>query len=169
MNITEIKEQFRNYTYDNCFRLFEREYSTIARIVDIYDGDTCTVVIKLNNEYNKFIVRLNGIDTCEIKAKSADNKKKAYLARDRLLNLVTNVETSNNSMPRKSVRDILNREVYLINLCVSGTDKYGRLLADLYGLEDELKTRSFSSILLSEKLAYSYDGGTKKTEEDQLD
>jgi len=69
-------------------------------------------VIKLNNEYNKFIVRLNGIDTCEIKAKSADNKKKAYLARDRLLNLVTNVETSNNSMPRKSVRDILERCVF---------------------------------------------------------
>ena len=69
-------------------------------------------MIKLNNEYNKFIVRLNGIDTCEIKAKSADNKKKAYLARDRLLNLVTNVETSNNSMPRKSVRDILERCVF---------------------------------------------------------
>ena len=67
------------------------------------------------------------------------------------------------------IRTALNREVYLINLCVSGTDKYGRLLADLYGLEDVLKTRSFSSILLSEKLAYSYDGGTKKTEEDQLD
>lgn len=169
MNVQNMKDEFRNYTFDNCRKLFEQEYLTVARVVDIYDGDTCTIVMKFNDVYNKFTVRLNGIDTCEMKAKSADNKRKAYLARDRLYTLITNDAIPNNSIPRKMIRDVLNREVYLINLCVTGTDKYGRLLADLYGLEDVSKTRSFSSVLLTEKLAYSYDGGTKKTEEEQLD
>jgi len=183
---SNLIEEFRNYTFDSCHKLFEQEYNTIARIVDIYDGDTCTIVMKFNNIYNKFIVRLNGIDTCEIKAKSVDNKKKAYLARDRLLSLITNTvvppdglsscshpDIANNLPPlpkeRKNIRDLLNKDVYLVNICITGTDKYGRLLGDLYSLDDIFKTISFSSVLLTEKLAYKYEGGTKKLEEEQLE
>ena len=78
-NNSTLIDEFRIHTFDSCSKLFDNEYNTIARVVDIYDGDTCTIVMKFNNIYNKFTVRLNGIDTCEMKAKSGDNKKKAYL------------------------------------------------------------------------------------------
>ena len=168
MSAHNPQDEFRNHTFDSCHKLFELEYNTVVRVVDIYDGDRCTIVMKLNNEYNKFTVRLNGIDTCEMKSKSSDNKKKAYLARDRLLNLVTNLPSVQESLPRKNVRELLNRDVYLVNICITGTDKYGRLLGDLYSLEDNTKTISYSSVLIREKLAYAYDGGTKKAEEEQL-
>ena len=168
-NNSTLIDEFRIHTFDSCSKLFDNEYNTIARVVDIYDGDTCTIVMKFNNIYNKFTVRLNGIDTCEMKAKSIDNKKKAYLARDRLISLITNTIVPSDGLPRKNIRELLNRDVYLINICITGTDKYGRLLGNLYSLDDITKTRSFSSVLLAEKLAYAYDGGTKKNEEEQLE
>ena len=167
--ICKSKSTLEQYNIHNTNEFTLNNIFTEARVIDIYDGDTCTIIIKFNNIYNKFTVRLNGIDTCEMKAKSAENKKKAYLARDRLLNLVTNIPQQNDSLPRKTVRDLLNREVYLINICITGTDKYGRLLGDLYSLNDVAKTVSFSSILLTEKLAYAYDGKTKKSEIEQID
>ena len=33
-----------------------------AKIVDVYDGDTCHVVIKYNNKYMKLKFRCNGYD-----------------------------------------------------------------------------------------------------------
>ena len=49
-------------------------------------------------------------------------------------------------------------------------DKYGRLLANVYNLNTEIKSdNSFSSILLKEKLAYVYNGDTKLTEEEQVE
>ena len=165
-NLTDLQNQFKSYTFDSCNKLFEVDYNTIARVVDIYDGDTCTIVFKLNDTYNKFTVRLKSIDTCEIKSQESENKKKAYLARNRLFNLITNLTIHNES--RKTIRTILNTNVYLINVCITGTDKYGRLLGNLYNVDDEQKIRSYSSILIEEKLAYTYNGGTKKTEEEQV-
>ena len=38
-----------------------------AKVVDVYDGDTCSIVIRLNNEWTKFKVRAYGYDTPEMK------------------------------------------------------------------------------------------------------
>ena len=59
-----------------------------GRVIKVYDGDTITVASKVPNLKNsqifKFSVRLNGIDTPEIKGSNEDEKSIAIKARDAL-------------------------------------------------------------------------------------
>ena len=61
-----------------------------GRLIDIYDGDTIKVILPTFNSYYKFTIRLNGIDTCEIKSKDKVLQENAIKARDRLFELLTN-------------------------------------------------------------------------------
>jgi endonuclease YncB( thermonuclease family) len=84
-----IKKEFSEYTFNNTPVLFDN-ILTYCRVVNIHDGDTCTIIFKLNDKYYKHNVRLNGIDTCEITSKSPEIKQKAVNAKCRLYNLCTN-------------------------------------------------------------------------------
>ena len=79
-----------------------------GKVIKVYDGDTITVGAILYDVAYRFSVRLNGIDTPELKG---PHKDKAILARDDLSTLV------------------MNKVVRLENV---GSEKYGRLLADVY-------------------------------------
>ena len=62
-----------------------------AKVVDIYDGDTITVVFKLNGHYVKYKVRMYGYDSPEMKPPRADPnrdeiKKNAVIAKSALEN-----------------------------------------------------------------------------------
>lgn len=47
---------------------FSLNYEThLAKIVSIYDGDTVTALFYINGDLKQFKVRINGIDTAEIK------------------------------------------------------------------------------------------------------
>lgn len=111
---------------------------TEGKVVKVYDGDTITVAAKLpytDSPIYRFSVRLNGIDSPEIKAKSSTEKMLAVNAREAL-----------------SGR-ILNKIVQLKN---TSTEKYGRLLADVY-----LGETNMNEWMLANKYAVPYDGGTK--------
>lgn len=138
-----------------------------CRVVDIYDGDTLTVILKIfNSQYFKFNVRLSGIDTCEIHSCN-ENKDKAIQARNRLFELITNKKFEYfDFKTKKELKEFFNQNVFLVWIECEDFDKYGRLLAQLFKEKDE--NLSFSQILLSEKLAYEYDGGKKLSEEKQL-
>lgn len=166
---TSKQEQtFENQTFENTpfFSLENKDF--VARVVDIYDGDTITIIIYLFQNYFKFTVRMSGIDTCEMKAKDKSNKEIAYKARNRLFFLVTGIEIDN--IERKEVRALLNKTPYLVKIKCGEFDKYGRLLGEIYSTNvlGLAKTESFSTILIREKLAYAYDGKTKMTEKEQL-
>jgi micrococcal nuclease len=111
-----------------------------GRVIKVYDADTITIASKL--PYNespmyRLSVRLNGIDTPEIKGKSVEEEEKtaAKLARDFVANLV------------------LNKYVRLENI---ESEKYGRILADVYIGDVHL-----NDLLLRERYAVKYGGGTK--------
>ena len=109
-----------------------------GQVIKVYDGDSITIAGYLpmyNSPLFRFAVRLNGIDTAEIKGKSADEIEAAKQARDALSNL------------------ILHKEIILKNV---GTEKYGRVLADVY--LDDLCVNDW---LVNECYAVKYDGGTK--------
>ena len=111
-----------------------------GRVIKVYDGDSITIAAKLpfdNSPLYRLSVRLNGIDTPEIKGKTDDEKIAAKQAKDALSNL------------------ILNKYVTLKNI---QTEKYGRILADVY--IGELHVNMW---LITEKYAVKYDGGTKKS------
>ena len=110
-----------------------------GRVIKVYDGDTITIASKLpfvESPLYRLSVRLNGIDTPEIKGKTEDEKTAAKQARDALSNL------------------ILNKYVTLQNI---QTEKYGRILADVF-----IEKVHLNEWLITEKYAVKYDGGTKK-------
>jgi endonuclease YncB( thermonuclease family) len=107
-------------------------------VIKVYDGDTITIAAKLpypNSPVYRFHVRLNGIDTPEIKGKNEDEKNAAHQGQKALESL------------------ILHKTVTLKNL---QTEKYGRILADVY-----LKNVCLNKWMLENNYAVPYDGGTK--------
>jgi endonuclease YncB( thermonuclease family) len=121
---------------------FTIDVSTFARVLAVYDGDTITVVFKFAGEFQKFKVRLDGIDTAEL---HGELSALAIKARDRLAEFIAN---SNQ----------------IVWLDCKGLDKYGRLLANVW---DANKTMCFSTQLLDEHLAYEYHGKTKPSTAEQ--
>jgi len=144
-----------------------------ARVIDIYDGDTCSCLI-LENDKTPYIIhiRLNGIDTCEMTSKT--NRELAYKARYRLYQLVSNTNNENEDIyiSRKQMKEKLSSEFCLVMLSCSKFDKYGRLLANIYDIDTTInnisKKTSFNQKLIDEKLAYPYDGKTKLNEKEQI-
>lgn len=110
-----------------------------GEVIKVYDGDTITIASKLPYKESllyRFSIRLKGIDSAEIKSKNANEKEHAKLARNALSEL------------------ILNKKVTLRNI---GTEKYGRILADVY-----LGEICVNEWMVQEGLAVKYDGGTKQ-------
>lgn len=136
-----------------------------ARVIDVYDGDTITIVLDINGYFLKFKCRLDGIDTCELRSKHIQNKIIALQARNRLFQLITGKQISSND-DKKYINEYLDENVCIAWVHCLEFDKYGRVLIDCYSSPDS--TKSFSSILLEEKLAYSYQGETKLTDEQQI-
>ena len=104
----------------------------------MYDGDTITIASVLPNTTEpiyRFSVRLNGIDTPEIRGKTPEEKALAIRVRDELY------------------AKIYGKMVTLKNV---DTEKYGRILADVY-LEEE----HINEWLVNQEFAVYYDGGTK--------
>ena len=136
-----------------------------ARVVDIYDGDTITAVVRFRGEPVRVFVRLMGIDTCELRSSCATNKRLAYRARDRLLALITGTETSTwESKSRREIRDGLDAVCAAVYMQCEDTDKYGRTLAKVAPGED---LRPYAMTLVDERLAYEYDGGRKLTDDEK--
>ena len=107
-------------------------------VIKVYDGDTITIASKLpynNSPMYRFSVRLNGIDCPEIKAKDHNEKQCAQIAKQFMTELV------------------LNKIVTLKNI---DTEKYGRILADVY-----IGELNINNHMVEKRLAVSYDGGTK--------
>lgn len=118
-----------------------------GRVIKVYDADTITIASKLPYDESpmyRLSVRLNGIDTPEIKGKgvSEEEKKAAIVARDFLANLV------------------MNKFVRLENIA---SEKYGRILADVY-----IGDIYINELLIKERYAVKYDGGTKVKPESWL-
>lgn len=142
---------------------------TPARVVDVYDGDTMTVIIPFKGDYFKYTVRMMGIDTCEMKSKVKENKETAIRARNRVLQLL-GLPMDDLTVPitRKKIQGMLNDKVTVAWLNCYDFDKYGRLLADVH-IQGDKNSKCVSKLLIEEKLAYEYFGETKLSEEQQVD
>ncbi len=169
-----VSINWKEYNFDSTSEFSLNNKYLLCRIVDIYDGDTCTCILPLFNNFYKFTVRLADIDTCEMKSKSEINKELAYKARMELFNYVTdNLGVKKNidlHTTRNEMRKILNENIYLVNILCGEFDKYGRLLGWLFDSKISVinPSESFNQKLINNKLAYKYEGKTKLTEEEQI-
>ena len=113
---------------------------TGGNVIKVYDADTITIATRLpfkDSPLYRLSVRLNGIDAPEIKGKDISNEEKeaAIIAREVVSKM------------------ILHKDVVLKNI---QTEKYGRVLADVY-----IDNINLNEYLITHKYAVKYDGGTK--------
>jgi len=153
---------FDKWTYDSLPFFSLSGLTGIGRLVDIYDGDSMTVIIKFNESYIKIRVRIDGIDCCEINSKDKNILEKAILARNTVAYLCSKDDSTINIQNKKEIRKYFNKNLVLVNITCKGFDKYGRVLADVYTCDEN--SVNIGEYLLSNKLAYSYEGGKKMDE-----
>ena len=127
------KSNLNNYNYKNTNKFIPK--ITKGKVIKVYDGDTITVASKYYNDVYKFVIRLNRIDTPEIRTKNNNEKERALFVRDKLR------------------EKIMNK---IIKIEVIKLEKYGRLLCEIYYNNENL-----SNWLLDNEYAKEYYGGKK--------
>ena len=108
-----------------------------ARIVKVYDGDTCTILFKWKKQNIKTSCRIVGIDTPELRTKNKKEKELGYKAKEFLENLIL-------------------EKVLKVKFGKDG--KFGRPLVEIFLHNGQ----SISDIMISNGHAIPYFGGTKK-------
>ena len=134
----QLEEELAHISWKTCVPFVPP--INLGKVIKVYDGDTITIAQKLpyeNSPLFRFAIRLNGIDSPEIKTKHESEKKYAERSRDALHQL------------------IFEKKVTLKNISL---EKYGRILADIY--YNDIHVNKW---LLDNKYAIPYDG-TKKRE-----
>ena len=112
-----------------------------GKVIKVYDGDTITIATYIHDlkQPYRFSVRLDNIDTPEIRTRNNVEKRFATIIRDKLSD------------------KIMGKTVRLSNVSM---EKYGRILATVT-LEHE--QTSINDWMLQNRYAVQYGGGTKNT------
>ena len=125
----------------------------VTEINRVVDGDTIDVTIDLGFElYKKERVRVAGIDTPEKRTRDLEEKALGIDATNYL---------------KKKLEDTIagDDELTIRTELKGGMGKYGRLLGWLYIGEDDV---SINEQMIDEGYAWSYDGGTKQKNFEEL-
>ena len=129
-----------------------KDRNVLARVIDCYDGDTCTIVFLLGKHPIKVKLRLDGIDTAELPRRkdgsdrTPEETELGYAARDFL------------------IEKTMDGCVYVE---LQGWDKWGgRVLGQLYCVNKRGRVAgvSLNEQLLEANLAVPYTGGKKDTD-----
>ncbi len=147
------------FGYDDV-KYFEIDGKYYGKIVDIYDGDTCSIIFEHNNQLIKYKCRLLGINAAEMKPPMDDPnrdqvKQDAIVCRNKFIELVLETEISKTVCDSKDkIRMLLKDNMKLYYCSFSGFDKYGRLLVEIYlsNTSDE----TINKLLLDGRYAVKY-------------
>ena len=135
------RDDFSGITYANTVPFVPP--ITYGKVIKVYDGDTITIAGKLpypESPVYRIAVRLNGIDTPEIKGQTQKDNDLA-----------------------KQIRNTLHDKIFdkIVELKNTSSEKYGRLLADVY-----LDGICINEWLIDQGFAVKYNGGTKERPEE---
>ena len=130
----------------------------------MYDGDTITCIACIDSEvagtpptFHELTLRLQGIDTPEMRSRNPAEKQAAIAARDRLASLLLpSIPFMQSPSWTSALKAYLNANVVCAWLELGGRDKYGRVLARIMTAPDA--EMSINDILLAEGHARPYDG-----------
>ena len=125
----------------------------VVKIDKVVDGDTIDVTIDLGFDlYKKERVRIAGVDTPEKRTRDLEEKALGLDA---------------TYWMKKQLEDTIagDEELIIRTELKGGTGKYGRLLGWLYVGENVI---SLNEQMITEGYAWSYDGGTKQKNFEEL-
>jgi micrococcal nuclease len=125
----------------------------VVEINRVVDGDTIDVTIDLGFDlFKKERVRVAGVDTPEKRTRDLEEKELGIEATNWLKEKLDGAISGDDDL-------VIRTEL------VGGMGKYGRLLGWLYIGDSEL---SLNEIMIEEGYAWSYDGGTKQKNFEEL-
>jgi|TARA_R100001463_G_scaffold87627_1_gene142245 micrococcal nuclease len=125
----------------------------VTKIDKVLDGDTIDVTIDLGFDlYKKERVRIAGVDTPEKRTRDLEEKELGIHATNWLKEKLEGAISGDDDL-------VIRTEL------VGGTGKYGRLLGWCYIGDAEL---SLNEQMITEGYAWSYDGGTKSKDFEEL-
>ena len=111
-----------------------------VKVVDVYDGDTITIIIYNKGDYEKHKLRMYGYDSPELHPRK--NKEN----REREIELA--IEAKN------ELSDLILDKIVTLE-CI-GYDKYGRLLGTIYN-----NKKNINKHMIENKYGYEYYGKKK--------
>ena len=149
----------------NKINIWKLSGTHLCKIKKVYDGDTPTIIIKINTEFFAFNVRLIGLDTPEIHPRNENLLEKeiehllGIKARNKLIELVTDQTIIiDKNYKNDELHDIYNNNKKIITVEFSeNQDKYKRPLVKLYD-----NNICINDILINQHFAKIYDGTTKE-------
>jgi endonuclease YncB( thermonuclease family) len=179
--LTEQRRRFSSASLKTTPQLSLDGLQTLARVLDVYDGDTMTVALEFHGSLCKIRVRLQGIDAPEMKIscdKKEEEKYRAIASRNRLIQFVIGNKQQGGEgvggvgggghwslrTTRRQVQDYFSRHIVLVKLSCSHFDKYGRTLAHVrcdVDRDDIDGGITASDVLLTEGLAEVYNTVSK--------
>jgi micrococcal nuclease len=122
----------------------------IKQITKVVDGDTIDADIDLGFDISlSKRIRLAGVDTPESRTSDANEKKYGLESKEWLKHKLENVK---NILIKTELPD--------------STEKYGRIIGHLFINDQE---ESLNNQMVTEGMAWNYDGGTKKKNFAELD
>lgn len=114
-----------------------------CKVIDVYDADTITIILPLEEKLYKTKCRLLGIDSAEKRTKNLDEKKVSFEATEWLKDL------------------ILNKIIWV--KCGDWGKYGGRMLGTLYMSKEDLNNdHSINNSIIKHGYAYEYSGKKKK-------
>jgi endonuclease YncB( thermonuclease family) len=119
---------------------------TKAKVLKVYDGDSCTIAAHYGGQICKFNVRIFGIDCDEMKGGTEKTKHNARLAKKFVEKMILGKIVDINVLNNKIVDGKKLKE------------KFGRLLATI-----SIDGHDLANALLEAGLARKYYGGKKET------
>lgn len=131
-----------------------------SKVLSVYDGDTIHIAVPINEKLYKIKARILSIDTPEMKPVNnvpdrARIVKSAYRSRNRLIQLLTDVQIDVDAMHREStIAKLLDKNKKIVKVRLGECDKYGRVLV-------EFPEIPVCETLIREGFAVRYDGGKK--------
>jgi len=138
------KENTPLYRFDN-----KKFY---CKVIDVYDGDTITIAVKLNRKIYQYKVRMYGYDSPEMKPR---------------LNIPNRNEIIQKAHKAKEVlSEVILNKIVVVEIQKKTWDKYGRLLGVIYisirrGLTMKSYNLNVNEYMIDKGHGYSYYGGTK--------
>jgi endonuclease YncB( thermonuclease family) len=133
-----------------------------TRIIDMYDGDSFRIVVHVNGVTAYAMTRLVGIDTAEMKSKTAAAKAIAQESRDFALSWA--LKSSDKTFAtKKDIKAALADTPAIVFVKCHDNDRYGRVLVEVFrNREDaEASRNSLNQLMIAKGGAVAYDGGTK--------
>ena len=127
---------------------------TDAKIINIKDGDTITVIMNINDKVNIYNIRMYGYDAGS--AKSRSKSTNGIRARLLLINLLTSCgDKINDKMRSKDINKIIHDEnKKIIKIHLMGFDKYDEIFAKIF-LNDQNKF--VHEIMIDSNLVHPYE------------